>query len=123
MRQPQIAYLASFNNNIQLWAIDAEGKSPHRIGNFNKAIFDFDAAPNGEYLIFSALNDKQGADLWYVDRNGNSLRLLVLCGADRCTSPTISPDSQQVAYHARDCSHYSEHAHRRSAHMGAQYSK
>ena len=98
VRQPQIAYLASFNNNIQLWAIDAQGKSPHRIGNFNKAIFDFDAAPNGEYLVFSALNDKQGADLWYVDRNGNSLRLLVLCGADRCTSPTISPDSQQVAY-------------------------
>ncbi len=78
--------------------MDADGKSPHRLGNFNKAIFDFDAAPNGEFLVFSALNDKQGADLWYVDRNGNSLRLLVLCGADRCTSPTISPDSQQVAY-------------------------
>ena len=98
VRQPQIAYLASINNNIQLWAVDADGKSPHRLGNFNKAIFDFDAAPNGEFLVFSALNDKQGADLWYVDRNGSSLRLLVPCGADRCTSPAISPDSQQVAY-------------------------
>ncbi len=98
VRQPQIAYLASINNNIQLWTVDLDGKSPHQLGNFNKAIFDFDAAPNGEYLVFSALNDKQGADLWYVDRNGNSLRLLVLCGADRCTSPAISPDSQQVAY-------------------------
>ena len=98
VRQPQIAYLASINNNIQLWTVDLDGKSPHQIGNFNKAIFDFDAAPNGEYLVFSALNDNQGADLWYVDRNGSSLRLLVLCGADRCTSPTISPDSQQVAY-------------------------
>ena len=98
VRQPQVAYLASINNNIQLWAVDAQGKSAHRIGNFNKAIFDFDAAPNGEFLVFSALNDKQGADLWYIDRNGDSLRLLVLCGADRCTSPTISPDSQQVAY-------------------------
>ncbi len=98
VRQPEIAYLASINNNIQFWAVDEDGKSPHRLGNFNKAIFDFDAAPNGEFLIFSALNYKQGADLWYVDRNGNSLRLLVLCGADRCTSPAISPDSQQVAY-------------------------
>src|SRR5271157_3457484 len=98
VRQPQIAYLASINNNIQLWTVDLDGKSPHRLGNFNKAIFDFDAAPDGEFLVFSALNDKQGADLWYVDRNGNSLRLLAFCGADRCTSPSISPDSQQVAY-------------------------
>jgi len=98
VRQPQIAYLATINNDIQLWAVDTDGKSPHRIGNFDKAIFDFDAAPNGEYLVFSALNDKQGADLWYVDRDGNSLQLLVLCGADRCTAPAISPNSQQVAY-------------------------
>ncbi len=98
VRQPQIAYLASINNNIQLWAVDADGKSPHQLGDFNKAIFDFDAAPNGEYLVFSALNDNQGTDLWYVDRAGNSLRLLVPCNADRCTSPAISPDSQQVAY-------------------------
>jgi len=98
IREPQIAYLASINNDIQLWAVDADGKSPHRLGNFDKAIFDFDAAPNGEFLVFSALNDKQGADLWYVDRNGNSLRLIALCGADRCTAPVISPDSQQVAY-------------------------
>jgi len=98
VRQPQIAYLASVNNNIQLWAVDLDGKYPHRLGNFNKAIFDFDAAPTGEYLVFSALNDKQGADLWVVDRSGNSLHLLASCGADRCTSPAISPDSQQVAY-------------------------
>jgi dipeptidyl aminopeptidase/acylaminoacyl peptidase len=98
VRQPQIIYLASVNNAIQLWAVNPDGKNPHRLGNFNKAIFDFDAAPNGEYLVFSALNDKQGADLWYVDRNGNSLHLLALCGADRCTSPAISPDGQQVAY-------------------------
>ncbi|HUH99079.1 MAG TPA: hypothetical protein VLZ89_17090 [Anaerolineales bacterium] len=98
VRQPQIAYLASINNNIQLWTVDPDGRYPHRLGNFNKAIFDFDAAPDGEYLVFSALNDKQGADLWYVDRNGNSLQPLVPCGADRCTSPAISPDSRQVAY-------------------------
>ncbi|HUI89929.1 MAG TPA: hypothetical protein VLX61_14520 [Anaerolineales bacterium] len=98
VRVPQIAYLASINNDIQLWAVDVDGKSPHRIGSFDKAIFDFDAAPNGEFVVFSALNDKQGADLWYVGRNGDSLRLLVLCGAARCTSPAISPDSQQVAY-------------------------
>lgn len=122
VRQPQIAYLVSVNNNNQLWAVNVDGKSPHRIGNFDKAIFDLDAAPNGEFLVFSALNDKQGADLWYVDRNGNSLHLLVLCGGDRCTSPTISPDSQQVAY-TRGCPHYPEHAHRCSAHMGRQYSK
>jgi len=98
VRQPRIAYLASVNNEVGLWTVDLQGKSSRLLGDLNKAIFDFDAAPNGEYLVFSVINDKQGLDLWYVDRDGRSLHILLDCGADRCTTPAISPDSRQVAY-------------------------
>ena len=98
VRKPQIIYIASVNKKAQLWILDTAGKSPRQLGNFNKAVFDFDVAPLGEYIIFSAINTKQGSDLWYLDRKGTTLRLLLDCGADRCTSPAISPDSLQVAY-------------------------
>ncbi len=98
IRQPQVVYKVSVNNGDQLWIVDTAGKSARQLGKFTKAIFDLDTAPNGEYIIFSVLNDKQGSDLWYLDRSGISLRIFLDCGADRCTSPTISPDSQQVAY-------------------------
>jgi Tol biopolymer transport system component len=98
VRKPQIVYMAFVNNAPQLWVVNTDGKSARQLGGFDKVIYDFDVAPDGEYLIFSALNDKQGADLWYLDRSGAFLRILLDCGADRCTSPSISPDNQQVAY-------------------------
>ena len=98
IRKPQIIYIASVNNKNQLWIVDPAGKSPRPLINFDSTIFDFDVAPNGKFIIFSALNNKQGFDLWYLDRTGTSPRMLLDCGADRCSSPAISPDSLQVAY-------------------------
>lgn len=98
VRKPQVVYKVSVSNGDQLWIVDTAGKYARQLGKFDKAIFDLDTAPNGEYIIFSALNDKQGSDLWYLDRSGTSLRIFLDCGADRCTGPAISPNSQQVAY-------------------------
>jgi hypothetical protein len=98
VRESRIVYLALVNKKRQLWSVGVNGKSPQQLGNFDKNIFDFDVAPNGEYVIFSAVNEKQGVDLWYLDRRGVSPRLLLDCGLDHCITPTISPDSQQVVY-------------------------
>jgi len=98
IRKPQIIYIATINKKTQLWIVDTAGKTARQLGNFDKAIFDFDVAPDGEYVIFSAINNKQGIDLWYLDRSGTSLRLFLDCGMDSCTMPSISPDSRQVAY-------------------------
>ncbi len=65
--------------------MDTAGKSARQLGNFDKTIIDFDVAPDGEYIVFSAINNKQGIDLWYLDRSGTSLRLLLDCGADSCS--------------------------------------
>jgi TolB protein len=98
VRRPQIVYIATINKKTQLWIVDTAGKYARQLGNFDKTIYDFDVAPNGEYVIFSAINNKQGIDLWYLDRSGTSLRLFLDCGEDSCTNPAISPDSRQVAY-------------------------
>ena len=86
VRTPKIVYFSFVAQQGQIWIVDAEGKSPHRLDNVDKKIFDFDAATNGDYVIFSALNDMNGIDLWYLDRSGNS-RILLDCGADKSGLP------------------------------------
>jgi Tol biopolymer transport system component len=98
VRESQVVYLASVDQKVQLWVVGMDGRAPRQLTKFDKTIFDFDVAPDGEYLVLSGINEKQGSDLWYLDRSGLSLRLLLDCGADRCTTPAVSPDSQQVAY-------------------------
>jgi dipeptidyl aminopeptidase/acylaminoacyl peptidase len=97
VRTPKIVYLTFIEGMGQIWAADTQGKSSQRLDNGEKKIFDFNAAPNGEFIILSAVNDKSGLDLWSLDRSGNS-HILLDCGADTCSTPAISPDSLQVAY-------------------------
>src|ERR1700752_1242146 len=97
VRTPKVVYLTVTNGLGQLWTVDTEGKSAQKLGPADKQIFDYAAAPDGDFLIFSAVNNSNGLDLWYLDRVGNA-HILLNCGADHCITPAVSPDSLQVAY-------------------------
>ena len=97
VRTPKVVYLTTANGLGQLWTVDTEGRSVQRLGPADKQIFDYSTAPNGDFLILSAVNDANGLDLWYLDRGGNA-HILLNCGADHCITPAVSPDSLQVAY-------------------------
>jgi len=97
-RSPLIAYLAASKQTTDLWVVDMNGHSPHRLMQLPYSSIEFDASPNGEFLILSVFNKQSGIDLWQVNRDGSNAHLLVGCGAGRCTTPAISPDSSQVAY-------------------------
>jgi Tol biopolymer transport system component len=97
VRTPKVVYLVPTNGPGQIWIADSEGKTSQRLDHVDKKIFDYAAAPNGDFIIFSGVNDSNGIDLWYLDRNGNS-HILLDCGADHCITPAVSPDSLQVAY-------------------------
>jgi Tol biopolymer transport system component len=98
IRPPTITYLAFPGGKSEIWITDKEGTSPHRLFEFATSIFDFDASPNGEFIVFSAFNAQKGLDLWMVDRKGESPAKLLDCGTGRCSTPSISPDSARVAY-------------------------
>ena len=98
IRQPLIVYLVSDNEQSRLWTIERDtGKTAPITGNTFK-IYDFDAAQNGEFIIFAAVNDQKGLDLWRVSRTGGTAVLMLQCGSDRCTAPTIAPDNRRVVY-------------------------
>ncbi len=98
IRQPLIVYLVTDNGLGRLWTMarDSGQVNPLTDGSFK--IYNFDAAHNGEFVIFAAINDQNGIDLWRINRTGGTATLLLACGTDRCSSPVIAPDERRVAY-------------------------
>jgi hypothetical protein len=98
IRSPSIVYQAFPENRSEIWITDKEGTTPHRLVETDLRIYDFDASPNGEFIAYSAYNEQNGLDLWIVNRDGVAPVKLLDCGAGRCTTPSISPESTRLAY-------------------------
>jgi TolB protein len=97
-RLPEIAYIAPASENREVWRISLEGGQPVQLTHTDGNVYDFAAAPDGERIIYSVLNNEKGLDLWQVTRDGEDSKLLVACGRDQCYVPTWSPDGGRVAY-------------------------
>lgn len=98
VREPRVAYLISENNESSIWSVDLKGAAPKRLTDETVKILSFDTAQNGEFIIFTSLNDKGGIDLWRVGRAGGNSSKLLDCGFDRCTTPVIAPNGKVIAY-------------------------
>ncbi|NJN79035.1 MAG: hypothetical protein HC797_00365 [Anaerolineales bacterium] len=98
VREPLVAYMLTDANQSGVWAIDLKGGEPKRLTDERIKVLSFDAAVNGEFVIFTSINTNGGVDLWKVSRDGNDSAILLDCGFDRCTVPSISPDTKFIAY-------------------------
>jgi hypothetical protein len=98
VREPLVAYMLTDANQSGIWAIDLHGNEPKRLTDETIKVLSFDTAQNGDFIIFTSLNQSRGVDLWKANRDGNDETLLLDCGFDRCTVPAISPDIKYVAY-------------------------
>jgi len=98
-RSPKVVYLIiKAQGSDQLLAVDVKTGETTPLTEDAFEIFNFDTSKNGEFVVFSAFNEQGGIDLWRVQRTGGSATLLLQCGLDRCSVPTISPDNRLVAY-------------------------
>ncbi len=98
VRDPQVVYLLTDDNQSSLWAMDLNKNPAQRITPENIKVISFDTSFNGEFIVFASPNEQDGIDFWRVSRAGNDASILLDCGRDRCTTPTISPDGKSVAY-------------------------
>jgi WD40 repeat protein len=98
VRDPLVAYLVTGEDQSGVWAMDLNASPAQRLTPDAIKVISFDASYDGEFIIFTAVNEQKGIDLWRVSRNGTDVSILLDCGLDRCTMPAISPDGSRIAY-------------------------
>lgn len=98
VREPRIVYLRLQEDRYILWSAAADGSDPQPLTDETLSVISFDASQDGEFVIFTSRNDQGGVDLWRVSRNGGDASVLLDCGVDRCTTPSVSPDGTRIAY-------------------------
>jgi Tol biopolymer transport system component len=98
VRPPLIVYMVAEQGNSALWTFEPASGKTAPLTDSSARILAFDVSHNGDFIIFSAINDQQGIDLWRIRREGGEPVLLLPCGLDRCSEPAISNFDRRVAY-------------------------
>lgn len=98
-RIPSVAFLSPDATDSSIWVMDLMGDPPRRLTREGISVIAFDAAPNGNFLVYTVIDFSQaGMDLWKVSREGMDDEMLLDCGPDRCARSAISPNSRYIAY-------------------------
>ncbi len=100
VRQPAILALKTADDQgAEVYRFDLTGQGePMQFSQTDAKVFDFNVAPDGEHVVLSVNNEKNGADLWVIKRDGSGQRKLLDCGSDRCSMATWSPAANEIAY-------------------------
>jgi Tol biopolymer transport system component len=99
VRTPRIIAIQNASGGRELFSFGLDdGQAATQLTHSTGDLYDYQASPDGESVVFSVVNDKKGIDLWIVQRDGSNQHKLLDCGVDHCTTPAWSPVSQELAY-------------------------
>lgn len=101
VRPPEILYLSTQSNHLDLASIPASGGSPRKLSAAGADVYDFAPSRDGEQVVYSVKNSAGGADLWLVNRDSSHNHLLINCAADECSQPAWSPDGKHLVYYRK----------------------
>ena len=96
IRRPCLVYIKNPSKEPEL-TIFCENSSI-QLTSTNGGIIDFSNSWDGENILYSQINDKEGSNIWVIHRDQYQQELLVDCGSDHCFSTNLSPDGHSMAY-------------------------
>ncbi|MCA9974066.1 MAG: PD40 domain-containing protein, partial [Anaerolineales bacterium] len=88
----------------QLFSVPAAGGEPRMLTQTPFGIWNYAIAPDGQTVVYAALRADRGSDLWAMDAEGGSQRLLLACPEAACRNVTFAPDGGRLVYERLDIS-------------------
>lgn len=97
IRSPQVIYLSNQPGNYDLFVDDLAGNI-RQLTHSGGRVYDYSVFRDGETILYSRQNDRNGVDLWLIRRDGSDEHLLLDCGSDVCSEAAVSPDGSMALY-------------------------
>ncbi|MEW5957540.1 MAG: Ig-like domain-containing protein [Chloroflexota bacterium] len=100
--RPRLLYLAPAENAIeQLYMIKPGGSQPAPLTEEPFGVFDYAVSPDGTTIVYAALREDAGSDLWSITVAGGERKPLLACPGAVCNGAVWAPDSSRLVYERR----------------------
>lgn len=102
-RPPRVLYVGQDTaGKDQLFVINPAGGQPTQLTQSELGIWDYALAADGMKIIYAAMRDDGGSDLWEVATDGSNLHPLLACPESSCSGAAPSPDGRRLVYERRN---------------------
>lgn len=98
IRSAALVFLSDPLYSPELLKFDLLTSEKYAITASSGRVFDFAVSPDGEKIIYSRINLRDGSDLVLINRDGSEEKVLLECGDYACIEPAWTADGRFVAY-------------------------
>ena len=99
VRQPCLVYLGNVTNEPEIWKSCGQENVP--LTQTEGGVVDYAVSRSGNWIVYAAMNEKGGTDIWKMDREGKNNRKVFACGEVICNNLAIDPFGFKIAFFSK----------------------